>query len=181
MLSDGQWPRRVTGKVEIGKGQQVTGSWQWWPRERAFRSSHKYLTSTSPLPSTVPAAGNRGRKKVKHTPCFCRAYVLGAKKNMFKVYDQFRWWGFKEEAIFAEWGTWRGWPGNSSLRWWLWCRGLNEDLREKHSRQGIVLEATTNLVFLKTRKAAMWLEHREGGRDEMGWLLQQLHFIKPTN
>lgn len=43
-----------------------------------------------------------------------------------------------------------------------------------HNKLGI-------FFFLRNPKAATWLKHREGGRKEMGWLLQQLHFIKPTN
>lgn len=57
----------------------------------------------------------------------------------------------------------------------------NEELQEKAFRMDTVPEATTNWAFLRNQKAAAWLEHREGGRDEMSWLLQQLHFIKPTN
>lgn len=161
-----------------GQGQQVAGSWQWWSRERALRLSHTYLTSTCHMPSTVPDAGN---KKGENTLFLQLLSSSGKEKLVYNFMIKSGSDVFKEEAIFDEWVTLREWPRNSSQRWWLWYWDLNEDFRGKHSGQDIILEATANLAFFRSQKAVTWLEHTEGGRDEMDWLLQQLHFIKPTN
>lgn len=52
--------------------------------DRALRLSHRCSASTSHMQAT------EGEKKMKHTLCLGSSYVLGAKKNKFKIYDQFR-------------------------------------------------------------------------------------------
>lgn len=121
---------------------------------------NKHLSQAKPC----PRSWQQKEKTRWNTLCFCSSYVLVAKKNGFIICDRVRWSCFKEEALFGEQVTWREWPGNSSWRWWCWYWDQNEDLRRKHSGQDMVLEATANVAFLKSQKAATWLERTEGGR-----------------